>query len=145
MKKSTSILLIEDDEDDQGFFIEAISGIEHTMLYHIAKNGKDAIDKLKNSTVLPDIIFTDINMPLMNGVECFLELLKNPRTKNIPVVFLTSDTGQREFVYQLGAKGYIQKPSDSHTLSKQLSLSINHNFPTSNYMPNLKAQPFLAI
>ncbi|MFD2523906.1 response regulator [Emticicia soli] len=124
MKKTNSVLLIEDDEDDQSFFIEAISGIQNTVLCHIACNGKEAIDKLKNSIVLPDIIFTDINMPLMNGIECFLEIVKNPRTKNIPVVFLSTDTGQKAHVFQLGAKGFIQKPTDFHILSKQLSQMI---------------------
>jgi len=124
MKKTKRILLIEDDEDDQGFFIEAISGIQNIMLYHIAKNGKEAIDKLKNSEVLPDIIFTDINMPLMNGIECFLEIVKNPRTKNIPVVFLSTDTGQKALVVKLGAKGFIQKPTDNQTLSRQLSQMV---------------------
>jgi CheY-like chemotaxis protein len=124
MNTPKSILLIEDDEDDQGFFIEAISGIKHTWLYDIANNGKEAIDKLKKSIVLPDIIFTDVNMPLMNGFECFSELIKNPRTKHIPVVFLSTDTSQKELAYQLGARGFIHKPSDTFTLSKQLSQII---------------------
>jgi CheY-like chemotaxis protein len=124
MNTSKSILLIEDDEDDQGFFIEAISGIKDLSLYHIANNGKEAIDKLKNSIVLPDIIFTDVNMPVMNGFECFSELIKNPRTRHIPVVFLSTDTRQRDLAYQLGAKGFIHKPSDTFTLSTKLSQMI---------------------
>lgn len=145
MKNSKSILLIEDDEDDQGFFIEAINGIDNIRLYHIAKNGKEAIDKLKNSAALPDIIFTDINMPKMDGIECFLEIIKNPRTKNIPVVFLSSDTGKRALTSQLGAKGFIQKPSDNHTLSLQISQMIKLSFPSNNYLPNYIAQPALSI
>lgn len=125
MNTSKSILLIEDDEDDQEFFTEAISGIQSAWLYHIANNGKEAIDKLKNSIVLPDIIFTDVNMPLMNGFECFSELLKNPRTRHIPVVFLSTDTSQKELAYELGARGFIHKPSDAYTLSTKLSQVIN--------------------
>lgn len=145
MKNSKSILLIEDDEDDQGFFLEAISAIENTRLYDIAKNGKEAINKLKNSALLPDIIFTDINMPIMDGIECFLEIIKNPRTKNIPVVFLSSDTGKRAIVTQLGAKGFIQKSHDNDTLIKQLAQMISINISTNNYIPSHRVQPVISI
>lgn len=145
MKNSKSVLLIEDDEDDQDFFIEAISGIENIRLYHIAKNGKEAIDKLKSSSILPDIIFTDVNMPVMDGIECFLEIIKNPRTTNIPVVFLSSDTGKRALVSQLGAKGFIQKSHDNDTLIKQLAQMISINIPSNNYIPSHRVQPAISI
>ena len=57
MKKLKSILLVEDDEDDQFFFIEAMSKIENATLYAVANNGKEAIDWLENSPTLPDTIF----------------------------------------------------------------------------------------
>ena len=59
MKKSKSNLLVEDDKDDQSFFINALNKIENTTLYDVANNGKEALDKLKKSVVLPDVIFTD--------------------------------------------------------------------------------------
>lgn len=120
MKQLKSVLLIEDDEDDQWFFIEAIKDISNVSLYHVANNGSAALDKLKNSAILPDIIFSDINMPLMNGIECFLEIIKTPRTRHIPVVFISSDTSKKELVYKLGAKAFIEKKSDKQTLSELL-------------------------
>lgn len=102
------------------------SGIRDTKLFYIARNGKEAIEMLRTTKVLPDIIFTDINMPLMNGIECFLEIVKNPQTQNIPVVFLSTDAAQKSLLFQLGAKGFIQKPNDSDTLCNKLTEAIKH-------------------
>eukprot|EP01035_Chromulina_nebulosa_P054372 gene54372-74484_t len=77
MMQSKSILLVEDDKDDQEFFIEAIKDIENVTLYFVANNGKEALDKLRNSKVLPDLIFTDINMPVMNGIECLTAIIED--------------------------------------------------------------------
>jgi CheY-like chemotaxis protein len=85
MKIAKSILLVEDDKDDQIFFIQALSEIENATLFHIANNGKEALEKLANCTVFPDLIFTDINMPVMNGTEFLSAIMKNPYTQNIPV------------------------------------------------------------
>ena len=128
MKTSKSILLVEDDIDDQEFFIEALSNIENVTLYAVANNGKEALDKLKDSEILPDIIFTDINMPVMNGIECLSELIKNPQTMNIPVFILSSSTPHGELACTLGAKAFIKKPGDSKMLRDQLEVMINSDF-----------------
>ena len=78
-----SIFLVEDDKDDQDFFTEALNEIANTKLFAIASNGIEALLRLKHSIILPDIIFMDINMPVMNGIECLVELTQNPLTKYI--------------------------------------------------------------
>jgi CheY-like chemotaxis protein len=128
MKISKSILLVEDDLDDQEFFIEALRDIQNATLYAVVSNGKEALDKLKNSEILPDLIFTDINMPVMNGIECLSELIKNPQTMNIPVFILSSSTPHREIACKLGAKAFIEKPGDTKMLRNQLELMINLDF-----------------
>lgn len=92
MNHLKSILLIEDDPDDQEFFIEAISHIQNTSQYAVVNNGREALERLNTSMVLPDLIFSDIEMPLMNGIYCFTEIKKAPRIRNIPLVFLSSST-----------------------------------------------------
>jgi CheY-like chemotaxis protein len=135
MKFSKTILLIEDDKDDQEFFIEAISGIKNVVLYFVANNGKEAITKLNNTAILPDIIFSDINMPLMDGIECLSQIRKNPHTKNIPVVILTTDT-RRELVLKMGAKAFIKKPSACKILSGLIDQVINPGFTSDSYIGN---------
>ena len=128
MKKLKSILLVEDDEDDQFFFIEAMSKIENATLYAIAKNGKEALDCLENSSTLPDIIFMDINMQIMNGIECLTLIMKNPLICHIPVVMLTTSSAEKEHTHMLGASAYIKKPWDGESLYKQIEPMINLDF-----------------
>src|SRR5437868_9877924 len=112
MTRSVSILLVEDNRLYQLLFIQVLKEIKHAILYGIANNGKEALDKLENSDTLPDLIFTDINMPVMDGFECLTEIKKNPKIKNIPVVILSSSTPQIELVHKLGAKAFLKKPSN---------------------------------
>lgn len=139
MKTTKKVFLIEDDQDDQWFFKDALSKINKVSLLGLAKNGKDALEQLEESEVLPDIIFSDINMPVMGGVECFIKILKNPRIKNIPVVFLTNDMSSIEKVLQLGACAFINKPSDEKTLRIKIQQVIRQKFyinlfSTNNYL-----------
>jgi CheY-like chemotaxis protein len=83
---------------------------------------------LARSVYLPDFIFCDINMPVMGGVECLTEIIKSQRTKHIPVVILSSDTGQIELIRELGAIAFIAKPDDSLLLKKQIEVVINLDF-----------------
>jgi CheY-like chemotaxis protein len=136
MKIAKSILLVEDDKDDQIFFIQALSEIENATLFHIANNGKEALEKLANCAVFPDLIFTDINMPVMNGTEFLLAIMKNPYTQNIPVVVLSTATREIEFVRQIGAKAFINKPSDGKTLRDKLEQMIDLDFSVDNLVAN---------
>jgi CheY-like chemotaxis protein len=128
MKQTKSILLVEDDLDDQGFFIEALSEIKNANLYYVARNGREALERLNNSDSLPDLIFTDIDMPLMNGLDCLTAVVRSPQLRNIPVVMLTGSTGQMEISRQLGAKGFIKKPGNLKTLRMSMEQMINQDF-----------------
>lgn len=128
MKQHKNIFLVDDDPDDQLSFIEALSQIENATLYDVANNGKEALERLEHSSSLPALIFMDINMPVMNGIECLSEIIKNPQIRNIPVVILTSDTVQAELVCKLGAKAFLKKPGDSKILREQLQQMINLDF-----------------
>ena len=141
MNTLKNVFLVDDDTDDQLFFIEALSEIENAALYDVANNGREALDRLENSVVLPALIFMDINMPIMNGIECLSKIIKNPQIRNIPVVILTSDTGQAELVCRLGAKAFLKKPSDSKILRQQLEQLINLDFVADSRIANQTFQP----
>jgi len=136
MKTSKKVLLIEDDQDDQWFFKEALSKINKVCLFGSAKNGKEALEQLDECEILPDIIFSDINMPVMGGVECFMKILKNPRIKNIPMVFLTNDMSNIENILQLGSCAFINKPSDEKTLRLKIEQAIQQEFYISPFSTN---------
>jgi CheY-like chemotaxis protein len=70
LKKAKNRFLVEDDDDDQLLFTEAINEIDNSISLGFAANGVDALSKLCKMSILPDMIFMDINMPLMNGLDC---------------------------------------------------------------------------
>jgi CheY-like chemotaxis protein len=84
------IFLVEDDEEDQQIFFDAITDIDASILITCAANGVDALAKLIKMQLLPDIIFMDVNMPFMNGFECLAKIKAQVRLQNVPVVMLTS-------------------------------------------------------
>ncbi len=122
-----NLFLVDDDTDDQEFFIEAMDKLENVTLSGLANNGKEALNKLIHSKTLPDFIFLDFNMPLMNGIECLAELKKMPLTKDIPVFMLSTAFEQAELCEKIGAKGFIKKSADLHGLETQLDCIINMN------------------
>jgi len=134
MTRPKTIFLVEDNRLYQLLFIQVLKEIKHAILYGVANNGREALDKLENSTTLPDLIFTDINMPVMDGLECLTEIKKNPKIKDIPVVILSSATPQMELVQKLGAKAFLKKPSDIHTLREQLEQMINSDLTDDYHM-----------
>ena len=130
MENSKRILLIEDNKDDQFFFIQALKEIESVTLFHIANNGKEALDKLTSCAVLPDLIFTDIHMPVMDGVEYLSATIKMPLIRDIPVVVLSSDTSQMESISHLGVRAFIEKPTNCMVLQKLVEYVLDMGFMT---------------
>lgn len=74
-----------------------------------AGDGGEAMEKLAGASV--SVIFSDINMPHVNGLE-FLRLLKESPHKDLPVIMVTTEGGERTVMeaISLGAKGFIRKP-----------------------------------
>jgi CheY-like chemotaxis protein len=134
MTRSISILLVEDNRLYQLLFIQVLKEIKHAILYDVVNNGREALDKLENSDTLPDFIFTDINMPVMDGIECLTEIKKNPKIKDIPVVVLSASTPQTELVKKLGAKVFLKKTSDGNTLREQLEQLLHSDAADDNHM-----------
>jgi CheY-like chemotaxis protein len=128
--KPLHILLIEDDADDQYFFKDALGEIENAALIGVANNGLEALDMLRDPFSLPDVIFSDIHMPGMDGLQCLIELRKNARTKDIPVVMLSSDTSKAQMACYLGATAFIKKATLTglrQQLKHMIALDLRQN------------------
>ncbi len=130
------ILLIDDDEDDQAIFKEALEIINPLLHCDIADNGTTALDKLKNGTSLPDIIFLDLNMPVMNGIEFLIQIKKEILINKIPVgIFTTSSTlKDKTLTKDLGAQFFLIKPNDFQVLCAKLEQVLRIDFTAEEYV-----------
>ncbi|MDM8552241.1 response regulator [Desulfobacterales bacterium HSG2] len=84
-----------------------------------AENGLDALRKMKD--VRPDMLFTDLNMPNMDGIELIRQVRTDPRFRFMPIVVVTTesrDSEKRNDVKAAGASGWITKPFGSEQLLK---------------------------
>jgi CheY-like chemotaxis protein len=110
--KDFTCFLIDDDIDDQEIFLSVLEQVDPSIQCYTAANGQEAIHKLESEQVKPDLIFLDLNMPLMNGKQFLKACSSLNSCKEIPVIILTtsSDTKSLEETKQLGAKDYITKP-----------------------------------
>jgi CheY-like chemotaxis protein len=121
-------LLVDDDVDDTEMFIEALAGIDNSIKCHNAVDGRVALEKLNELDNNPNLIFLDINMPVMNGWQ-FLKIIKeDERYKQIPVIVISTSSHQREttIALELGALCYLTKPNDFEILKNVLQLIVKH-------------------
>src|SRR6478609_5684532 len=121
---SILITLADDDEDDRLFFIDAFEELKINTIVNTFNNGKELLNYLNHSdTILPNIIFLDLNMPILNGIECLKEIKLNDKFKDIVIaIYSTSASDQDvEDTFVLGANIYIKKPSNFDNLKKILA------------------------
>jgi len=109
MQREPDTLLIIDDKP------ENISVLFHFLINHsfkilIAENGEDGLMNAEEEK--PDLILLDVMMPGLDGFETCLRLKQNPKTQDIPVIFMTalSDTVEKVKAFELGAVDYVTKP-----------------------------------
>jgi len=119
---------IDDDEDDRDFFCTAMIEIDDSIECLFAKNGVDAIDQLtKNTSIVPDHIFIDMNMPLMDGKQCLQTIKSIERLKDVPV-YIYSTSGSPNLIDEVlasGAKDFLIKPSNMAELVAMLRQIVN--------------------
>ena len=145
---NTIVLLVDDDLDDRLFFQESFEEIKIDTTVHLLKDGKELIDHLEDpSHKLPDIIFLDLNMPILSGMECLVKIRKNPLWKDIAVAIYSTSSSETDVENSFinGANIYIKKPNNFDQLRKILSevIMINWQYQTSglnrdNFILNIK-------
>lgn len=133
--KTTTLLFIDDDEDDLGFFYQAIKEIDRSIHCFLHKDSESAMRLLEQDTVLyPDLIFLDLNMPKLSGKHCLAMIKKMARHKNTPVIICTTSDSKKDMddTWALGAACYLTKPptvSDwKYELNEVLSAFLKENY-----------------
>lgn len=121
--KVSSVLYVDDDADDQEFFEVALRSIHKHMPLSFAKNGLDALTRLKVMEPRPDLIFLDLNMPVMDGKQFLEKIKKDKSLAQIPIaIYSTSSSpADQEQTLALGADYFVTKPSRIHDIVTMLS------------------------
>ena len=103
------VMLVEDDRDLRDTFktLLEINGFEVLS----AENGQDALDQLRSSTTLPDLILLDIMMPVMDGQAFRRIQMGDPRLREIPVVVTSADLNAEEKIQTSPVAAILEKPS----------------------------------
>ena len=125
------ILLVEDNLNDAELTLRALK--KHNLankVFHV-KDGAEALDFIfargiysyRNVEENPKVIFLDLKLPKVDGLEVLRQIKSDERAKVIPVVVLTSSQEEKDMVksYKLGVNSYIVKPVDFESFFKAVS------------------------
>ncbi|MDB9400244.1 response regulator transcription factor [Microcystis aeruginosa CS-567/02-A1] len=114
MSMSAQLLLV----DDEPGLREAVSDYlqESGFSVQVASNAREGWDWMQQNT--PDLVISDVMMPLVDGYQFLKQLREDPRFQTVPVIFLTAKgmTGDRIQGYQAGVDAYLPKPFDPDEL-----------------------------
>ncbi len=117
-----TILLVEDNPDDEALTVRALS--RHGPRHHlqIVRDGVEALDYLfgtgeyagRDWRAMPTVILLDLKLPRIDGLEVLRRIRADERTRAQPVVILTSSKEEQDLLqgYGLGVNSYIRKPVD---------------------------------
>jgi two-component system response regulator len=113
---SRSILLVEDNPDDEVLTLRALKKNHILNDVTVAHDGAEALEYLfadgHPGEKLPGLILLDLNLPKIDGLEVLRRIRANERTQIIPVVVLTSSKLEDDILasYRSGANAYVRKP-----------------------------------
>jgi two-component system response regulator len=151
------ILLVEDNQDDMDLALHALKREKLANHIFVARDGEEALDFLfcrgsfarRSFEHPPKLVLLDLKLPKVDGMEVLKEVKSDPRTKNIPIVIMTSSKEERDLVsgYNLGANSYIQKPVDFDQFRETVKsvglywLVINQPAPVNDVLELAIARP----
>jgi CheY-like chemotaxis protein len=115
-----SILLVEDCEDDARLALRAFRKLRLAEKVRWVRNGTEAMQFLIHSGedqqhgARPKLVLLDLNIPKTSGLRILQTIKSSPKTRNLPVVILTSSNQEKDIAesYRLGANSYVIKPID---------------------------------
>ncbi|MDZ4747073.1 MAG: response regulator [Saprospiraceae bacterium] len=130
MNKNGAIIIVEDDTDDQETFSEAFKELNYKNKIIFFNDGQEALSYLTSKTTEPFIVFSDINMPKLNGIELRKQIHENEdiRIKTIPYLFFTTSSRQEAVIdaYSKSIQGFFVKPSSFQDLKSLLKIIVEY-------------------
>lgn len=130
MNKTGPIIIIEDDRDDQEIFGIVFEELGYKNEIVFFGDGEEALEYLTGSSIEPFIIFSDINMPKLNGMELREKIYENEdlRIKSIPYLFFSTTAEQKHIIdaYSKSVQGFFIKPSGITEIKNILRIIIEY-------------------
>ena len=143
VRSENTILIVEDSEEILQYIV---SLFQDSYTIHTARNGEKGLKEVENK--LPDLVLSDIMMPIKDGMELCHQIKTNRLTSHIPVVLLTAKVGEENEIqgYKTGADAYVTKPFSS----EKLKLIVDQLIQTrkklkEHYSKTFSIHPELAI
>lgn len=143
--KTLTILMAEDNEDHAELMSEALYEFNSENKVQHVLNGEAALAYLRNDEPYedkqanpdPDIIFLDLRMPRLGGLETLIEIKKDERFQEIPIMMISTSDTEREIAecYRRGASGYVTKPLRFEELAKKIK-ELNYYWVMTAELPN---------
>ena len=125
------LILVDDNPNDVELLLRALRSFNLANRVQVARDGKEALDFIFEIELNSDgrllhalkLILLDLKMPRVGGLEVLHELKMDPRTRDIPVVMLSSSQDPRdiEACYRLGATGFVEKPFNFEQFAKAVA------------------------
>lgn len=148
-----TLLLVEDNPDDEVLVMRAMRKSNVPANIIVAHDGVEALEVLgvdpptsDGSMPLPTVVFLDLKMPRMGGLEVLRRLRNNERTRLLPVVVFTSSNEEGDIAesYRLGAASYLRKPVDYAELNTAVATAMTYWMGLNEPAPR-KGQPAIDL
>ena len=138
MKNQLTIFYTDDDQDDLDFFKEIVMDIDSSYKVVTQCNGLELLEALNNPPPTPYVIFLDINMPGINGLEVLKKVRESAANKHLPIVMFSTSNDQKviEKSRILGATYYMPKSGVFEQLKKSIAHALSINW--TGFTPNDK-------
>jgi len=130
-KKILNIALADDDKDDRLLFKKAMDNLNVDTELSLFSDGLQLIDYLRSLDVkLPQVIFLDLNMPEMNGMECLKEIRADRTFDNVAIAIYSTSSSEMdiEATFIHGANVYINKPDSFDKLKQAIAKVVRLNW-----------------
>ncbi|MEO5603280.1 MAG: ATP-binding protein [Cyclobacteriaceae bacterium] len=118
---ASTVLVVDDNADMKAYIKNLLQKQYHVVT---ANNGKDALHQIKEHS--PQLILSDIMMPVMDGIQLLKAVKENVQTQNIPVILLSARAGEESKIegYETGADDYLVKPFSAKELLARVASQI---------------------
>ena len=130
MHRNGPILLVDDDRDDLEIMKEILRQVNITNQLVCFANGQQAFDYLLTDADQPFLILSDLNMPVMDGIELRRRINDNEslRRKSIPFIFLTTSAGSAAVkeAYKMSVQGFFEKGSSMQEIGTMIRLIYDY-------------------